>query len=210
MTLEQRRDRLHQLANTLSSPLTSLLARAGVTPDVVTVAGLVLCAAAAACLAGGAVRTAGVVWLLGSALDLVDGALARRNGMAAGKGAFLDSSLDRVSEGLMLTAAVYQFAHQGMALAAAASAYALLVSFMVSYTRARAESLGVACKGGLATRVERVLLISLGLLFNILAAAVAVLGVLATITTAQRVFHVRSALAGAEGASGQEEGARQR
>ncbi|MGA8261139.1 MAG: CDP-alcohol phosphatidyltransferase family protein [Arenicellales bacterium] len=200
MNLEQQRERLHRRANTLSEPLTGLLARLGVTPDLLTVVGLLVSAAAAACLAGGALRAAGVVFLLGSALDLLDGALARHQGMAGRTGAFLDSSLDRISEGLLLTAAVYHFAHHGMELAAAGSAYALLSSFMVSYTRARAEGLGVACKGGLATRTERVVLIAAGLVFDVLGAAIAVLAVLATITTVQRLVHVRSALSGAEAA----------
>lgn len=200
MNLEQQRERLHRRANALSEPLTDLLARLGVTPDLLTVAGLLVSAAAAACLAGGALRTAGVVFLLGSALDLLDGALARHKGMAALTGAFLDSSLDRISEGLLLTAAVYHFAHQGMELAAAASAYALLASFMVSYTRARAEALGAACKSGVATRAERVVLIAAGLVFDVLGAAVAVLAVLATITTVQRLVHVRSTLSGIEAA----------
>lgn len=206
MTLEERRDRLHQRANALSAPLIGALARAGVTPDVMTVTGLVLSAAAAACLAGGAVRTAGLVWLVGSALDLLDGALARRQGLAARKGAFLDSSLDRISEGLLLTAAVYYFAHRGMEVSAAASTYALLGSFMVSYTRARAEALGVVCRNGLATRPERVLLLAVGLVFDILGLAIAVLAVLATITTVQRLAHVRSALSDARDVSPRETG----
>lgn len=200
VSLEQVRDRLHHYANALSAPLTRMLARAGATPDIVTVAGLVLSAAAALCLAGGALRTAGAVWLLGSALDLLDGALARHKGMAAPKGAFLDSALDRMSEGLLLTAAVYHFAAQGMEPAAAVCAYALLVSFMVSYTRARAEALGVSCKNGVATRTERVVLLGAGLIFNVLFAAAAILAVLATITTIQRVVHVRNALSEPDGA----------
>lgn len=194
VSLEQLRDRLHHQANTLSAPLTRMLARAGATPDLVTVAGLVLSAVAALCLAGGALRTAGVIWLVGSALDLLDGALARHNGMVARKGAFLDSTLDRISEGLLLTAAVYHFALQGMEPAAAVCAYALLVSFMVSYTRARAEALGVSCKSGLATRAERVALLGLGLVFNALFIAVTILAILATITTFQRLVHVRAVL----------------
>lgn len=198
MTLELFRERLHDRANALSAPVTRWLARARVTPDGITVAGLALSAGSAACLAGGALRSAGVVWLVGSALDVLDGALARHNGMAAPKGAFLDSSLDRISEGLVLTAAVYHFAAEQAELAAAISAYALLASLMVSYTRARAEALGASCKNGLATRPERVVLIGAGLLFNLLATAITLLAVLATVTTVQRLVQSRRRLSDLE------------
>lgn len=201
MTLERLHERLHHQANVLIEPLTRRLARAGVAPDAITYSGLVVSSAAAACLAAGMLRTAGVVWLIGSALDMLDGALARITDTVDRKGAFLDSSLDRVSEGLLLAAAVYHFAGQGMAPAAAASACALLASFMVSYTRARAEGLGVECKGGLATRAERVVLLGLGLVLDILAIAVGALAILATITAVQRLVHVRAALSEADDAA---------
>lgn len=193
------RDSLHGLANAWTNPLVRLLARAGVTPDGLTYAGLILCAAAAVCLAAGMLRTAGAVWLLGSALDMLDGGLARHTDTVNRRGAFLDSSLDRISEGLLLTAAVYYLAGQNMAPAAALAAFALLASLMVSYTRARAEALGAGCKSGLATRAERVLLLAAGLVFEILAIAVAILAVLATITTVQRLIRVRAALSEDEG-----------
>lgn len=194
MTIEQLRDAIHRRANMLVDPVTRWLAGAGVTPDGITYAGLVLSAAAAACLAAGLLRTAGLVWLVGSALDMLDGALARATGTVNRRGAFLDSSLDRISEGLLLTAAVYYFAERDMTVAAALSGYALLASFMVSYTRARAEALGVDCKSGFATRAERVVLLGAGLLLEVLIAAVAALAVLATVTTMQRVVHVRKSL----------------
>lgn len=202
MTMEKLRDQLHHRANELAAPLTRGLARAGVTPDTVTCAGLVLSAAAAVCLAGGAVRTAGIIWLAGCALDMLDGALARHTGTVNRKGAFLDSSLDRIGEGLVLTAAVYYFAQQGMAAAAAAAVYALLASFMVSYIRARAEGLGAQCKSGFATRAERVVLIGAGLVLDLLFPAVVLLAVLATVTTVQRLVQVRSVLSEEHPAAG--------
>lgn len=194
MTIDELRGTLQRLANVVIDPLTRWLARAGVVPDTITYAGFALSAAAAAFLAAGMLRTAGVVWLIGSALDMLDGALARHTDAVNRKGAFLDSSLDRISEGLLLTAAVYHFAAQGMVPAAAASAYALLASFMVSYTRARAEGLGAACTSGVATRLERVVLLGVGLVLDLLVIAMAVLAVLATITTVQRLVRVRAAL----------------
>lgn len=194
MNIDELRGSLQRLANVVIDPLTRRLARAGVVPDTITYAGLAVSAAAAACLAAGMLRTAGLVWLVGSALDMLDGALARNTGAVNRKGAFLDSSLDRISEGLLLTAAVYHFAGQGMAPAAAISAYALLASFMVSYTRARAEGLGAECKSGIATRLERVILLGVGLVLEVLVIAMGVLAVLATITTVQRLARVRAAL----------------
>lgn len=198
MSIERLRERLQRRANALGDPVVRRLARSGVTPDTVTCVGLALSAGAAGFLAAGMLRTAGVVWLVGSALDLLDGALARHTGTVHRGGAFLDSSLDRIGEGLLLTAAVYHFSGEAMMLAAASSAYALLASLMVSYTRARAEGLGATCRTGLATRAERVILLGLGLVFEVLAAAVAVLAVLATITTVQRLLHVRAVLAADE------------
>lgn len=197
MSIEQLRNALHGRANALVEPIVRSLARLGVTADGMTYAGLAVSAAAAALLAAGMLVAAGVVWLLGSALDMLDGALARATGAVRPGGAFLDSSLDRVSEGLLLTAAVYHFAGQGMALAAAITAWALLASLMVSYARARAEGLGVECKAGVATRVERVIVLGFGLLLDALVIAVAVVAVLATVTTAQRIGQVRNALTGA-------------
>jgi CDP-diacylglycerol---glycerol-3-phosphate 3-phosphatidyltransferase len=198
MTLERLHDILHCRINGLIEPLVLRLGKAGVTPNAMTYAGLAVSSAAAALLAGGMLRTAGVVWLVGSALDMLDGALARSTGAVNRQGAFLDSSCDRISEGLLLTAAVYHFADQGLALVAAVSAFALLASFMVSYTRARAEGLGVECKGGLATRAERVILLGLGLLLELLVIAIGVLAIVAAITTVQRLVNTRKTLSEGE------------
>ncbi|MFL6273447.1 MAG: CDP-alcohol phosphatidyltransferase family protein, partial [Actinomycetes bacterium] len=118
-------------------------------------------------------------------------------------GAFLDSTLDRVEEGIVLTTVAAYFSSRGMDFAVAACVAAVLGSLMVSYTRARAEALGVECKVGLATRPVRVVILSAGLVFakgasifnvDLLAPAVYVLAVLTVVTVFQRVFHVRKAL----------------
>jgi CDP-diacylglycerol---glycerol-3-phosphate 3-phosphatidyltransferase len=118
-------------------------------------------------------------------------------------GAFLDSTLDRVEEGIVLTAVAAYFATQGDDLAVAAVVLAVLGSLMVSYTRARAEALGVECKVGIASRAVRVVILSVGLVFakgaglgdfELLAPAVYVLAVLSLITMLQRIFHVRREL----------------
>ena len=147
---------------------------------------------------------AGIAFILGSVMDTLDGRYSRMSGKGTLFGAFLDSTLDRIEEGIVLTAVAYYFAEQGDSLAAAACVYVVLGSLMVSYTRARAEALGVECKVGLATRPVRVVLLSIGLLFakgaglgdfELLAPAVYVMAVLTTVTVFQRVWHVRGELA---------------
>jgi len=147
---------------------------------------------------------AGIAFVLGSVMDTLDGRYSRMSGKGTPFGAFLDSTLDRVEEGIVLTAVAAYFASQGDELAVAAVVVAVLFSLMVSYTRARAEALGVECKVGLATRAVRVVIISAGLLFakgaglgdfELLAPAIYLLAALTVITTFQRIFHVRSALA---------------
>jgi CDP-diacylglycerol--glycerol-3-phosphate 3-phosphatidyltransferase len=118
-------------------------------------------------------------------------------------GAFLDSTLDRVEEGVVLTAVGAYFAARGDELAVAAVVVAVLMSLMVSYTRARAEALGVECKVGLATRPVRVVILSVGLLFakgaslgdfELLEPAIYAMALLTSFTTLQRVAHVRRQL----------------
>jgi CDP-diacylglycerol--glycerol-3-phosphate 3-phosphatidyltransferase len=112
-------------------------------------------------------------------------------------GAFLDSTLDRIEEGVVLTAVAAHFSREGHDLAVAAVVVAVLASLMVSYTRARAEALGVECKVGIADRTVRVVILSAGLVFaglDLLAPAVYVLAALSTITVFQRIWHVRREL----------------
>jgi CDP-diacylglycerol--glycerol-3-phosphate 3-phosphatidyltransferase len=118
-------------------------------------------------------------------------------------GAFLDSTLDRAEEGIVLAAVAGYFALHGNRVATAAVVIAAVASLMVSYTRARAEALGVECKVGIATRPVRVVILSIGLVFakgaslgdfELLEPAVYVLATLSVITVAQRVWHVRGEL----------------
>jgi CDP-diacylglycerol--glycerol-3-phosphate 3-phosphatidyltransferase len=115
-------------------------------------------------------------------------------------GAFLDSTLDRMEEGIVLIAVGYQFADAGKPGAVAACVAAVLFSLMVSYTRARAEALGVECKVGIGSRAVRVVILSIGLLFahgpgdvELLEPSVYVLAAMGFITTLQRIWHVRNA-----------------
>ncbi|HEY6759637.1 MAG TPA: CDP-alcohol phosphatidyltransferase family protein, partial [Baekduia sp.] len=146
---------------------------------------------------------AGVAFILGSIMDTLDGRYSRMSGKGTPFGAFLDSTLDRIEEGVVLTTVAAYFADKDNQFAVAACVVAVLASLMVSYTRARAEALGVECKVGIATRAVRVVILSIGLLFangagladfHLLEPAVYVLAALSTITVLQRIFHVRKAL----------------
>jgi CDP-diacylglycerol---glycerol-3-phosphate 3-phosphatidyltransferase len=146
---------------------------------------------------------AGIAFILGSVMDTLDGRYSRMSGKGSLFGAFLDSTLDRCEEGIVIAAVAGYFATRGEDFAAAICVVAVLGSLMVSYTRARAEALGVECKVGLATRPVRVVLLSIGLIFakgagigdfELLAPAIYVLAALTIFTVFQRVWHVRNEL----------------
>lgn len=173
------------------------------TPNAISLTGFVLCVVAAVLVAERLFFLSGVVFIIGSICDTLDGRYSRMSGKGSPFGAFLDSTLDRIEEGVVLTTVAAYFAARDMQFAVAACVVAVLASLMVSYTRARAEALGVECKVGIATRAVRVVILSIGLLFakgagladfELLAPAVYVLAGLSTITVLQRIFHVRKAL----------------
>jgi CDP-diacylglycerol---glycerol-3-phosphate 3-phosphatidyltransferase len=164
---------------------------------------LILNLAAAALILERLFFLAGVAFIVGSIMDTLDGRYSRMSGKGTLFGAFLDSTLDRVEEGLVLTAVAWYFADRGDAVAAAACVVTVLGSLMVSYTRARAEALGVECKVGIATRPVRVVVLSIGLVFakgaglgdfELLAPAIYALAALTAFTVIQRVWHVRGEL----------------
>ncbi|HEY0516232.1 MAG TPA: CDP-alcohol phosphatidyltransferase family protein [Solirubrobacteraceae bacterium] len=174
------------------------------TPNAISLTGLLLNLLAAVLVWEGLFFLGGVAFVVGSIMDTLDGRYSRMSGKGTPFGAFLDSTLDRIEEGIVLTAVAGYFAQHGNRAAAAGVVVAVLASLMVSYTRARAEALGVECKVGIATRPVRVVILSIGLLFargaslgnfQLLEPAVYVLAALSLITVAQRIWHVRRALA---------------
>jgi CDP-diacylglycerol--glycerol-3-phosphate 3-phosphatidyltransferase len=171
------------------TPLLSALRWLRITPNQVTIAGAVLNLAAAALVIAEHLIYAGIVFLVAGCFDMLDGALARVSQKVTTFGAFLDSTLDRVSEGVILAAIAYLLAIQGREIDVALVVLALLGSVLVSYTRARAESLGVECKVGLMSRPERVILIALGLFFNVLSYVIYIMLALTVVTVVQRVVH---------------------
>ncbi len=173
------------------------------TPNAISLTGFALNLTAAGLVVGRLFFLAGLAFIIGSVMDTLDGRYSRMSGKGTQFGAFLDSTLDRLEEGIVLTAVGAYFASQHNQAAVAAVVAAVLFSLMVSYTRARAEALGVQCKVGLATRPVRVVILSIGLVlargasighFYLLAPAVYVLAALSLITTCQRIWHVRREL----------------
>jgi CDP-diacylglycerol--glycerol-3-phosphate 3-phosphatidyltransferase len=170
-------------------PMVSALQWLRITPNQVTIAGTILNVAAAALVVTDHLICAGIVFLVAGCFDMLDGALARLAKKVTPFGAFLDSTLDRVSEGVVLAAIAYLLAVQGRSIDVALVVLALLGSVLVSYTRARAESLGLECKVGLMSRPERVILIALGLFFNVLPYVIYIMLALTVFTVIQRVVH---------------------
>jgi len=169
------------------------------TPNAISLTGLALNVVAAVLVWERLFFLGGLAFIIGSIMDTLDGRYSRMSGKGTPFGAFLDSTIDRVEEGIVLTAVAAVFASEGASFATAAVVIAVLASLMVSYTRARAEALGVACKVGLATRPVRVVILSVGLIFargaslghfSLLAPSVYVLAALSVITVLQRVWHV--------------------
>jgi CDP-diacylglycerol--glycerol-3-phosphate 3-phosphatidyltransferase len=176
------------------------------TPNAISLTGLGLNVVAAVLVFQDEYFLGGLAFIVGSVMDTLDGRYSRMSGKGTPFGAFLDSTLDRVSEGIVLAAVAAQFAESGDDFAVAATVIAVLASVMVSYTRARAEALGVKGDVGIAPRAIRVVILSIGLLFakgaglgdfELLEPAVYVLAVLSIVTVFQRIFHVRSELKGA-------------
>ncbi len=171
----------------------SRLSRVPVTGNQVTVAGFVLNIVAAVLVYQEAFIAGGVVFLIGSILDIFDGAVARARGEAGPRGAIIDSVLDRASEAIMFAAIALVFARDGNEIALFAVIIALAGSFLTSYLRARAEALGLDGTHGVMARAERVVLIAAALLFAPLGAlpwGIILLAVLSAITVAQRARHV--------------------
>ena len=173
------------------------------TPNAISLTGFALNLLAAVLVWERLFFLGGVAFIVGSVMDTLDGRYSRMSGKGTPFGAFLDSTLDRIEEGIVLTAVAGYFALSGNRVAAAAVVVAVLASLMVSYTRARAEALGVECKVGIATRPVRVVILAIGLVFargaslgsfELLQPAVYVLAALSLVTVAQRIWHVHGEL----------------
>jgi CDP-diacylglycerol--glycerol-3-phosphate 3-phosphatidyltransferase len=164
------------------------LARAGISPNILTVVGFLAILGVAWILAQGYERLAGLLIIVVGLFDALDGALARSTGKSTTFGAFFDSTLDRFAEIALYLGLLYLY--RGDTLATVLIYLTITGSLMVSYTRARAEGLGVECKVGLFTRLERLAVLVLGLLLHRTLLALVVLAVLSNLTALQRMWHV--------------------
>ncbi len=171
-------------------PIAYLLGRLGLTPNALTFIGLLLNAGVALVLAGGNIQIGGGLLFFSMAFDALDGTLARLTDRQSSFGAFFDSTLDRYAEAVIYGGLMFYLFREGMEEALFVAYLAIIGSLMVSYARARAEGLGLECKVGLATRVERVLILSIVLLLNRPVWAVGLVAVLANLTAVQRIVHV--------------------
>jgi soluble lytic murein transglycosylase len=174
-----------------SDPAGRALFRLRLRPNHLTVIGLVVSFFAAAAFISGHVRGAGFLLLLAGLCDLLDGSLARASGQVTAFGAFLDSVIDRYSDLIVLLGIVVLFARTPHARGALVAMAGLVGSVMVSYTKARAESIGVECNVGFMERPERIICLVAGALLGLLEPALWVLAILANLTAVQRILFTR-------------------
>lgn len=164
-----------------------------VRPDTLTVVGWTLALGAAVLFGLGYARVAGAAMLLGGLFDALDGAVARESNRMSSFGAFLDSTLDRLSESAVFVGLIFFYANAGRPYEALLAATAMTFSLLTSYARARAEGLNINCEVGLLERAGRIVILSV---FSIVGLPTVGLGLVAAgalITTTQRMLHVRRA-----------------
>lgn len=183
-------DQLRKWFRCIVEPIARGLHRLGVTPNALTVMGFLLHFVNAWLLATGRFPLAGILILAFSALDAFDGTLARLSGQATRFGAFLDSVLDRCSEAVIFFGLLVYFARTGRHEELYLTYAAIIGSQLVSYTRARAEGLGLSCQVGWFSRVERILALSLGLIVGWVRPVLWLLAILTNLTALQRMLHV--------------------
>ncbi len=185
-------------------PIAGVFRALHITPNVITLLGFLLNLVVAYLIMIDQVRWAGGVFLIAAGADAIDGTLARQLGVRNKFGAFWDSTLDRLSESFVIMAIGYVFAAQGEPWGVLIAFLALIASYLVSYTRARGEGLGVDVKVGIGTRVERFIVMALALVLNQLLIGLIVIVVLAGITVLQRmwvVYKITHEMAAAEEAA---------
>ncbi|HET8763991.1 MAG TPA: CDP-alcohol phosphatidyltransferase family protein [Rhodanobacter sp.] len=190
--------RAKEAGRAILAPVVRLAMALHLTPNAITVIGFVVVVAASVLVGTGSLLAGAVVLTAGSLLDAVDGALARATGLGSTFGSFLDSTLDRAAEAVLYGGIVAYYLNTGQpaTLPVLLALVALAGSFMVSYTRARAEGIGLTASVGLAPRMERLVLIvagigvaGLGIGIGLIG-AMAIVAILAVATTVQRIWHV--------------------
>ncbi len=179
-----------------TDPVGRVLWRLHLRPNHLTVCGLGVSLVTAAAFAAGQTRPAGILLALAGLFDYFDGALARASGRVTPFGAFLDSVIDRYSDLVVMLGIVLLFVHVGNGRGTAITMVGLVGSIMVSYTKARAESIGVPCNVGLMERPERMICIITGAVFDLLEPALWLLALLTNATAVHRIAFTRQATRG--------------
>ena len=183
-----------KLQRDITAPLVPLISKFKLTPDAMTVAGILLNLIAAAVIGFGHVFTGGIVFLLGGLFDMLDGALARYMDKTSKFGALFDSVSDRLTEAAIFISFIFITSTgvwpYNITWELVLIMLALTGSFLTSYIRSRAEGLNIECTVGIFTRPERVIALTLGLLLNLVFVAVAIVVIFSWITVGQRFFHV--------------------
>jgi CDP-diacylglycerol---glycerol-3-phosphate 3-phosphatidyltransferase len=172
-------------------PIAKFFLSIGFKPNTVTFLGLIITTVAAAFIVKGNIILAGFILLVGAPLDVIDGAMARQLGHPSNYGAFIDSVTDRYAELVIMLGLLIHFVMQSNLHACIVVFVAAGGSVMVSYVKARAESVGYSGKTGILTRVERLIVMITGLVFNIPLIALWIIAVLANVTALQRILFVR-------------------
>jgi CDP-diacylglycerol--glycerol-3-phosphate 3-phosphatidyltransferase len=210
---------LRQRVRGSALPVALAFGRVGLTPNVLTIIGFLGTCVAAAAAATEQWITAGILVIAFGLFDMLDGGLARATGRATRFGAFLDSTLDRTGEGLVLAGVAYGCASAGFLAGVGLAGAAVVFASVVTYTRAKAEALGLHGEVGFAPRPERLVILSVGLILAgilggvgpytgplviledawtrgrvVLALALALIAILSAITVIQRILHVRHQL----------------
>jgi CDP-diacylglycerol---glycerol-3-phosphate 3-phosphatidyltransferase len=190
--------RIRGMWDELMKPIGGLLQRTGISPNAITLTGLGVQAGAASLIIADRLLIAGLVATLAAVADTLDGAVAKARGDVRQFGALLDSTADRLSDALFFVPVAWLYGFSpppgrgGQQWVAALALATLVASFLVSYVKARAEGLGLECNTGIAERAERLILMIVALLLNIVPAMLVVLAVLSIVTFIQRLMYVRA------------------
>ena len=184
---------LRARAQVILVPLARIFERLGLTPNTLTLIGLALNAAVAAVLARGSIPLGGVLLLLASSFDALDGTLARITGRQSRFGAFFDSTIDRYSEAVVYGGLLVYHVDKSARTEVLLVYAAIIGSLMVSYARARAEGLNMECRVGLLTRADRMLILAVGLILGWVTPVLWLVAVFANVTAVQRMLYVRRA-----------------
>ncbi|UCH59090.1 MAG: CDP-alcohol phosphatidyltransferase family protein [Anaerolineales bacterium] len=185
-------ERLRIIFKWFLDPVGAFLNRLGLTPNTMTILGLVGNTIGAFMLSRGEMMYGGIIILLMGPVDALDGTMARLRGESGEFGAFVDSVTDRYSELVILGGLLFYYLEQGAWLPALLAYIAAAGSVLVSYTRARAQSIGIDTKVGVLTRLERYIVLAPALVFNIPLVALWIMAVLANVTAIQRIVDVRN------------------